>query len=127
VGFSIRSVDGKIQLYYNAEFPPFLDLKHRMSKKSLESEFVRRYELKPVIHTMFSLNYDFVDEDDFTEDQKKRVRNLLCATAESLALATKSELEIESRLKSEDSAPLETIVGASLQAAAESAGAEAAQ
>jgi hypothetical protein len=89
VGFSIRSVDGKIQLYYKAEFPPFLDLKHRMSKKNLESEFVRRYELKPVIHTMFSLNYDFVDEDDFTEDQKKRVRNLLCATAESLALATK--------------------------------------
>src|SRR5262249_50221186 len=92
VGFSIRSVGGKIQLYYNAEFPPFLDLKHRMSKKSLESEFVRRYELKLVIHTMFSLNYDFVDEDDFGEDQKKRVRNLLCATAESLALATKSEL-----------------------------------
>src|SRR5262249_23723392 len=67
VGFSIGAVSGKIQLYYNAEFPPFLDLKHRMSKKSLESEFVRRYELKLVIHTMFSLNYDFVDEDDFLE------------------------------------------------------------
>jgi hypothetical protein len=79
-----------------------------MSKKSLESEFVRRYELKLVIHTMFTLNYDFVDEEEFAEEQRKRVRNLLCATAESLALATKSELEIESRLKSEDSAPLET-------------------
>ena len=81
VGFLIRAVGGKIQLYYNAEFSPFLDMKHKMSKKSLESEFVRRYELKLVIHTMFSLNYDFVDEDDFTEDQKKRVRNLPCATA----------------------------------------------
>jgi hypothetical protein len=119
VGFSIRAVSGKIQLYYNAEFPPFLELKHRMSKKSLESEFVRRYELKLVIHTMFSLNYDFVDEDDFSEDQKKLVRNLLCATAESLALATKSELEIESKLKSEDGASLETIVGANIQAAAD--------
>jgi hypothetical protein len=91
-----------------------------MSKKSLESEFVRRYELKLVIHTMFTLNYDFVDEEEFAEEQRKRVRNLLCATAESLALATKSELEIESRLKSEDSAPLETTVAANLQEAAAS-------
>jgi hypothetical protein len=117
VGFSIRSLGGKIQLYYNAEFPPFLDMKHKMSKKSLETEFVRRYELKLVIHTMFTLNYDFADEDDFSEEQRKRVRDLLCATAESLALATKSELEIESRLKSEDNAPLESVVAANLQSA----------
>jgi hypothetical protein len=120
VGFSIRAVSGKIQLYYNAEFPPFLDLRHRMSKKSLEVEFVKRYEMKLVIHTMFTLNYDFIDEDEFPEEQKKRVRNLLCATAESLALATKSELEIEARLKSEDSAPLATTVATNLQAAAAS-------
>jgi hypothetical protein len=120
VGFSIRSLGGKIQLYYNAEFPPFLDLKHKMSKKSLEDEFVHRYELKLVIHTMFTLNYDFVDEEEFLEEPRKRVRDLLCATAESLALATKSELEIESKLKSEDSAPLETAVAANLQMAAAS-------
>ena len=48
----------------------------------------------------------------------RRVRDLLCATAESLALATKSELEIESKLKSEDSAPLETAIAANLQRAA---------
>jgi hypothetical protein len=115
VGFSIRSTSGKIQLYYNAEFPPFLDLKRKMSKKSLEEEFVRRYQMKLVLHAIFTLNYDFVDEEEFPEEQKKRVRDLLCATAESLALATKSELEIESRLKSEDSAPLETPVAANLQ------------
>ncbi len=115
VGFSIRSVGGKIYLYYNAEFPPFLDLRHKMSKKSLESEFVRRYELKLILHTIFTLNYDFVDEEEFPEEQRKRLRDLMCATAESLALATKSELEIESKLKSEDSTPLETTVGASLQ------------
>jgi hypothetical protein len=115
VGFSIRSVGGKVHLYYNAEFPPFLDLRHKMSKKSLEAEFVHRYELKLVLHTIFTLNYDFVDEEEFKEEQKKQVRDLLCATAESLALATKSELEIESKLKSEDSAPLETTVAANLQ------------
>lgn len=115
VGFSIRSVGGKIQLCYNAEFPPFLDLRHKMSKKSLESEFVSRYELKLVLQTIFTLNYDFVDEEEFKEEQKKQIRDLLCATAESLALATKSELEIESKLKSEDSVPLETPVGASLK------------
>jgi hypothetical protein len=115
VGFSIRSLGGKIQLYYNAEFPPFLDLRHKMSKKSLESEFVRRYELKLVLHTIFTLNYDFVDEEEFNEDQRKRIRDLLCATAESLALATKAELEMESKLKSEDSAPLDTAVAANLQ------------
>jgi hypothetical protein len=108
VGFSIRSLSGKIHLYYNAEFPPFLDLRHRMTKKSLADEFVRRYEIKLVLHTIFSLNYEFVDEDDFSEDQRKQVRHLLCATAESLALATKSELEIESKLKGDDSTPLET-------------------
>ena len=86
VGFSIRSLMNKIHLYYNAEFPPFLDLRHRMSKKSLEDEFIRRYELKLILHTIFTLNYEFVDEDDFPEDQRKRVRDLLCATAESLAL-----------------------------------------
>ncbi len=118
VGFSIRSVGGKVHLYYNAEFPPFLDLRHKMSKKSLESEFVRRYELKLVLHTIFTLNYDFVDEEEFSEEQKKRFRDLMCATAESLALATKSELEIESKLKSEDSTPIETAVGANLQEAA---------
>jgi hypothetical protein len=107
VGFSIRSVGGKIQLYYNAEFPPFLDLRNRMSKKSLEDEFVRRYQMKLIIHAIFTLNYDFLDEEEFTEEQKKRLRDLLCATAESLALATKSELEIESKLKSED--PIESI------------------
>jgi len=121
VGFSIRAVGGKVHLYYNAEFPPFLDLKHKMSKKSLESEFVRRYELKLVLHTIFTLNYDFVDEEEFTEDQRKRVRDLLCAAAESLALATKSELEIESKLKSEDTIPLETTVTANLAAAAQQA------
>lgn len=121
VGFSIRSQSGKIHLYYNAQFPPFLDLRHKMSKKSLEAEFVRRYELKLVLHTIFTLNYEFVDEEDFGEEQKKQVRHLLCATAESLALATKSELEIESRLKSEDNIPLETTVASNLQEAATSA------
>ena len=48
------------------------------------------------------MNYDFVDEDEFTEEQKKRVRNLLCATAESLALATKAELELEAKIKAEE-------------------------
>ncbi len=115
VGFSIRSVGGKIHLYYNAEFPPFLDFRHKMSKKSLEDEFVRRYGLKLVLHTIFTLNYDFVDEEEFKEEQKKHVRDLLCATAESLALATKSELEMESKLKSEDSAPLATPVASNLQ------------
>lgn len=108
VGFSIRSVSGKIQLYYNAEFPPYLDMKRKISKRRLEEEFIRRYEMKLVLHTIFTLNYDFVDEEEFSEEQKKRMRDLLCATAESLALATKSELEMESRLKSEDNAPLET-------------------
>jgi len=112
VGLSVRSIGGKVQLYYNAEFPPFLDMKHKMSKKSLEGEFVRRYQLKLVLHTIFTLNYDFVDEEEFPEEHRKRVRDLLCATAESLALATKSEIEIESRLKSEDAAPLETSVSA---------------
>jgi hypothetical protein len=121
VGFSIRSVSGKVHLYYNVEFPPFLDLRHKMSKKSLADEFVHRYELKLVLHTIFTLNYDFVDEEEFAEEQKKRFRNLLCATAESLALATKSELEIESKLKSEDSAPLETAVAANLEDAAAAA------
>ena len=116
VGFSIRSVGGKVHLYYNAEFPPFLDLKRRMSKKSLEQEFVRRYEMKLVLHTIFTLNYDFVDEEEFQGEQKKRIRDLLCAAAESLALATKTELEIESRLKSEDNAPMESVVGAKLAA-----------
>ncbi len=101
VGFSIRPLQGRVRLFYNAEFPPFLDLRNRMSKKSLETEFVRRYELKLVLHTISTLNYDFVDEDEFPEDQRKRVRDLLCATAESLAIATKSELEIEAKLKSE--------------------------
>ena len=117
VGFSIRSLKGKIHLYYNAEFPPFLDLRHKMSKKSLEDEFVRRYELKLVLHTIFTLNYDFVDEEELAEGVKKNVRDLLCATAESLAIATKSELEIESKLKSEDSAPLETPVAGNLKEA----------
>jgi hypothetical protein len=102
VGFSIRALGGNIQLYFNAAFPPFLEMKRRMSKKSLEDEFVRRYKIKLVLHTIFTLNYEFVDEDEFLEDQRKRLRDLLCATAESLALATKTELEIESRLKSED-------------------------
>jgi hypothetical protein len=114
VGFSIRAVGGKIQLYYNAEFPPFLEMKRKMSRKSLEEEFVRRYRMKLVLHTIFTLNYDFVDEEEFAEEQKKRVRDLLCATAESLALATKSELEIESKLKAEDSAPLDTPVAVGL-------------
>jgi hypothetical protein len=114
VGFSIRSVRGRVHLYYNAEFPPFLDLKQKMSKKSLEEEFVRRYEVKLVLHTIFALNYDFVDEEEFKEEQRKRIRDLLCATAESLALATKSELEIESKLKSEDGAPLESAIAAHL-------------
>jgi hypothetical protein len=121
VGFSIRALGGKIQLYYNAEFPPFLEMKRKMSKRSLEEEFVRRYEMKLVLHTIFTLNYDFVDEEEFGEEQKKQVKNLLCATAESLALATKSELEIESRLKSQDAAPMETPVAANLKDAAPSA------
>lgn len=114
VGFSIRQLGGKIQLYYNAEFPPFLDMKRRMTKRSLEDEFVRRYEMKLVLHTIFTLNYDFIDEEEFGEEQRMRVRNLLCATAESLALATKSELEIEAKTKSEDNASFETPVAANL-------------
>jgi hypothetical protein len=38
---------------------------------------------------------------------------VLCAAAESLALATKSELEIEARLKSEDPASMATTITAS--------------
>ena len=94
------------------------DCKDPNVSENLESEFVRRYELKLVLHTIFTLNYEFVDEEDFSEEHRKRVRDLLCATAESLALATKSELEIESKLKSEDTAPLETMVSTEPQAAA---------
>ncbi len=117
VGFSIRTLGGKVMLYYNAEFPPFLDLKNRMSKKSLETEFVTRYEMKLVLHTIFTLNYDFVDEEEFGEEQRRRVRDLLCATAESLALATKSEIEIESKLKADDALPMGTDVSPEAQAA----------
>ncbi len=116
VGFSIRAMQGKIQLYYNAEFPPFLELRRKVSKRRLEDAFVKRYELKLILHTIFTLNYDFVDEEEFLEDQRKKVRNLLCAVAESLALASKSELEIESRLKIEEA-------GANLAVAAELAAA----
>lgn len=63
-----------------------------------------------MLHTIFTRNYDFVDEGNFAEEQRKRVRDLLCATAESLALAMKAELEIEAKLKSEETAPLETAV-----------------
>lgn len=108
VGFSIRSVSGRVFLYYNKEFPPFLDLRRQMSKKSLEGEFQRRYEVKLILHTIFTLNYDFVDEDEFKDEQRKQVRDLLCATAESLALATKSEIEIEAKVKSEDGAMVGT-------------------
>jgi hypothetical protein len=117
-GFAIRQMSGKIHLYYNAEFPPFLDMKRKMSRRSLEEEFVRRYEMKLVLHTIFSLNYDFVDEEDFPSDQKIRIRNLLCATAESLALATKAELEIEAKVRSEDNTPIESSVAADLSRAA---------
>jgi hypothetical protein len=114
-GFSIRAVGGTVHLYYNAEFPPFLDLRRKMSKKSLEHEFVKRYEIKLILHTIFTLNYDFVDEEDFPEEQRKRIRNLLCATAESLALATKSEIEIEAKVKSEEGPPLETVIATSME------------
>ena len=67
-----------------------------------------------MLHTIFTLNYDFVDEEEFTEDQKKRVRDLLCATAESLALATKSELELASMAKTDDSVPPGTPVAVDL-------------
>jgi len=98
VGFSIRSTGGQIQLYYNAEFPPFLDMKRRLSKRSLEEAFVQRYEMKLVLHTIFTLNYEFADEDDVTEETRKHMRSLLCAAAESLCLAAKTELEIEARI-----------------------------
>ena len=108
------------------EFPPFLDLKRRMSRKSLEEEFVNRYEIKLVLHTIYTLNYDFVDEDDFPEEQRRRVRNLLCAMAESLTLATKSELEIQAKSKTEDGVPLETAVAANLRQSAAAPSEEAA-
>ncbi|HXA16714.1 MAG TPA: hypothetical protein VN380_06975 [Thermoanaerobaculia bacterium] len=117
IGFSVRSSAGKVQLFYNAEFPPFLNLRHRMSKKSLADEFVKRYEIKLILHTIFTLNYEFVDEEEFPEEQRKRLRDLLCATAESLALATKKELELEAKLKSEDGTPLSTPVATDLGAA----------
>jgi hypothetical protein len=98
VGFSIRSTQGKIQLYYNAEFPPLLEMKRRMSKRSLEDTFIQRFELKLVLHTVFTLNYDFTDEENVPEDTRKQMRSLLCATAESLALAAKTELELEARV-----------------------------
>ncbi len=79
-----------------------MELRRKVSKRKLEDAFVKRYELKLILHTIFTLNYDFVDEEEFLEDQRKKVRNLLCAVAESLALASKSELEIESRLKIEE-------------------------
>ena len=41
-----------------------------------------------MLHTIFILNYDFVDEDNSPKDQRKWVRNLVCAVAEGLALAT---------------------------------------
>ena len=73
--------------------------------------------MKLVLHTIFTLNYDFVDE-EFAEEHKKRVRDLLCATSESLAVATKSELEVESKLKADDSTPVDSPVAAHLEDAA---------
>jgi len=110
VGFSIRETGGKIQLYYNAEFPPFLEFKRRMSKRSLEAAYLQRYEIKLVLHTVFTLNYDFVDEDSVSEETRKRMQLLLCASAESLALAAKAELELEARMPSEDADEIPAVI-----------------
>jgi len=98
VGFSVRSTSGRIQLYYNKEFPPLLEMRRKLSKRSLDEAFVQRYELKLVLHTVFTMNYDFVDEDSVAPDTKKLMQSLLCAAAESLCLAAKTELEIEARV-----------------------------
>jgi hypothetical protein len=75
VGFSIRSLGGKAQLHCNAAFPPFLDLRHRIAKKSLEQELVTRYEMKLVLHTSLSTTTSS-NEDEFAEELKKQVSNL---------------------------------------------------
>ncbi len=80
----------------------------------LEDAFVKRYELKLILPTICTLNYDFGDEEEFSEDQRKKVRNLLCAVADSLTLAAKSELEIEARLKIEDGGHDTAIVAAEI-------------
>ncbi len=69
VGFRYGTTEEKIFLYYNKlSSRQFLDMRRKMSKKSLEEEFVRRYEVKLILHTIFTLNYDFVDEDEFKGD-----------------------------------------------------------
>lgn len=70
-----------------------------MSRKSFNKGFVRRYRMKLVLHTVFTLNHDFVDEEEFPEEQK-RIRDPLCATAESLTLARKSDLRSRAGFKS---------------------------
>jgi len=57
------------------------------------------------------------DEGEVTEDQEKRVRVLLPATAEGLAQATESDLEIEGQLKGKDSTLLGTPVAGKLREA----------
>ena len=111
VGFSVRDTGGKIQIYYNAEFPPFLEFQRRLSKKKLEDAYVQRYEIKLVLHTIFTLNYDFVDEDSVSEETRKRMQMLLCASAESLALAAKTELELEARMPSDGQDEASAVTG----------------
>jgi hypothetical protein len=104
VGFSIRETNGETQLFYNAEFPTFLEFKRSLTKRGLWDRFIKLYELKLIMHTAFQLNHNFVDEEDATPEVRKNMRNLLCAAAEDIIHAAKIELELEVRADKEAAA-----------------------
>ncbi len=101
VSFSVRKTEGKIVVYYNAQFPTFIDFIRKLTPRGLDKRFTALFEIKLVMHVIFQLNHGFVDEDETTEEIKKNMRNMLCAAAEDIMHSTTREIDLETRIEKE--------------------------
>jgi hypothetical protein len=102
VGFSIKKVGNQIQLYYNADLPALIEGKHKMASRKLDVAFQDRFEIHLLMHAIFQLNHDFFDEEELSQEAKKPVQMMTCASAESAIYSARAEIELELRLGKDD-------------------------
>jgi len=105
-GFALKKLGGQFHLFYNAEFPEFLDLKRCLEPFGLTDAFVDIFELNLVVHAAIALNNnDLPDEDSFidpsgragpsVDEQRDRIHAYYAAVVHSLAIASSQEVKMQ--------------------------------
>lgn len=103
-GFSIRMVDGRLQIYYNKELPEFLNMLRVVDRYNLGGTLKDTYEVHLLAHAAMAVdNGGPPDVEALDEHNREQAEAYFAAVAKSLVLTAETEVTMTRKLTKAES------------------------